>query len=663
MITVADALSMALLHFIWQGTAVGVVWSLLMRVLAKSSANSRYLVSCIVLAALALAPVITFAFEWHTADVPMQTSVDTFRSSTFSPGPEHITLPQTLGVSLESWILPLWAAGVLVFTLRLAWAGGHASSLRRRGTKAEPPLESIMAGLAERLGVRQKLLVLMSSVAEVPSVVGWIRPVILLPAAVVTGLTRQQLESLLAHELAHIRRYDYFVNILQMVIETFLFYHPAVWLVSERIRDERELCCDDLAVRSCGDALSYARALAQLEKLRAPATSLVMGSTNGPVYNRIQRLLVKGKYEHVPSRLACAAGLLTGLLCLGWFMTARAQQREALPSVEQLAPLLEQAPPIPARPALPRSAPVASAQPAAPAVAAPAPVLQQLAAPALASPQLAAPGLASPQLAAPALALPQLAAPALASPQLAAPGLALPQLAAPALTSPQASAPALPVAPAPPASPALVPLRAQPVPPTSPMAILPLLQALVVNESHWVLFRGDSVITRATAADEERAKKARGTLAGDLLWFQLDGKGYITQDQHLMDAIQGESSQSPGINRLQQLVDQAAEQSRVEAKRRAVQAEAQSTLEQARRSFGDSVRGDAVAQQAELETIRVRLEVLSAEIQAIDARRQEVLRTMQSQLEAARRDGELGASGEIEILRGAVRDGKAQMVP
>ena len=633
MITVADALSMALLHFIWQGTAVGVVWSLLMRVLAKSSANSRYLVSCIVLAALALAPVITFAFEWHTADVPMQTSVDTFRSSTFSPGPEHITLPQTLGVSLESWILPLWAAGVLVFTLRLAWAGGHASSLRRRGTKAEPPLESIMAGLAERLGVRQKLLVLMSSVAEVPSVVGWIRPVILLPAAVVTGLTRQQLESLLAHELAHIRRYDYFVNILQMVIETFLFYHPAVWLVSERIRDERELCCDDLAVRSCGDALSYARALAQLEKLRAPATSLVMGSTNGPVYNRIQRLLVKGKYEHVPSRLACAAGLLTGLLCLGWFMTARAQQREALPSVEQLAPLLEQAPPIPARPALPRSAPVASAQPAAPAVAAPAPVLQQL------------------------------AAPALASPQLAAPGLALPQLAAPALTSPQASAPALPVAPAPPASPALVPFPAQPVPPASPMAILPLLQALVVNESHWVLFRGDSVITRGTAADEERAKKARGTLAGDLLWFQLDGKTYITQDQHLMDAIQGESSQSPGINRLQQLVDQAAEQSRVEAKRRAVQAEAQSTLEQARRSFGDSVRGDAVAQQAELETIRVRLEVLSAEIQAIDARRQEVLRTMQSQLEAARRDGELGASGEIEILRGAVRDGKAQMVP
>jgi len=249
--------------------------------------------------------------------------------------------------------------------------------------------------------------------------------------------------------------------------------------------------------------------------------------------------------------------------------------------------------------------------------------------------------------------LPQLAAPALASPQLAAPALALPQL----------SSPALPVAPAPPASPALVPFPAQPVPPASPMAILPLLQALVVKESHWVLFRGDSVITRGSAADEDRAKKARGTLTGDLLWFQLDGKGYITQDQHLMDAIQGERSQSPGVNRLQQLVDQAAEQSRVEAKRRAVQAEAQSTLEQARRSLGDSVRGDAVAQQAELETIRVRLEVLSAEIQAIDARRQEVLRTMQSQLEAARRDAELGASGEIEILRGAVRDGKAQMVP
>jgi hypothetical protein len=115
-----------------------------------------------------------------------------------------------------------------------------------------------------------------------------------------------------------------------MLVETFLFYHPVVWWVSSSIRYERELCCDDLAVRSCGDAVSYARALAQLERLRSVAPSLVMGSANGPLFHRIQRLLGRGKYEQIPSRLACAAGLLAGFLCLGWFMTVRAQQREAL---------------------------------------------------------------------------------------------------------------------------------------------------------------------------------------------------------------------------------------------------------------------------------------------------------------------------------------------
>src|SRR4029450_6701742 len=147
---------------------------------------------------------------------------------------------------LDNWILPLWTAGVFVFTLRFVWAAAHVSSLRRRGVEADAAIQSMIAGLAERLGIRRKLRVLKSSVAEVPAVVGWLRPVILLPAAVLVGLTPQQLESLLAHELAHVRRHDYFVNILQMIVETFLFYHPVVWWVSSRIRYERECCGDDL---------------------------------------------------------------------------------------------------------------------------------------------------------------------------------------------------------------------------------------------------------------------------------------------------------------------------------------------------------------------------------------------------------------------------------
>ena len=107
-----------------------------------------------------------------------------------------------------------------------------------------------------------------------PSVIGWLKPVVLLPAATLLGLTPEQLEAVLAHELAHIRRYDYLVNIVQMLIETLFFYHPAVWWISGRIRQERELCCDDIAVRCCGDAVGYARALTALERMRVMLTAM-----------------------------------------------------------------------------------------------------------------------------------------------------------------------------------------------------------------------------------------------------------------------------------------------------------------------------------------------------------------------------------------------------
>ena len=98
-----------------------------------------------------------------------------------------------------------------------------------------------------------------------PTVIGWLKPVVLLPASALAGLTPRQLEAILAHELAHIRRHDYLVNLLQTLVETLLFYHPAVWWLSRRIRVERENCCDDLAVSLCGDPVAYAAALADLE--------------------------------------------------------------------------------------------------------------------------------------------------------------------------------------------------------------------------------------------------------------------------------------------------------------------------------------------------------------------------------------------------------------
>jgi TonB family protein len=218
---------------------------------------------------------------------------------------------------------------VLLFSLRLVWAGRQISALRRQATPAEAAVLAIVGDLRKRMKLARPVRVLVSAVADCPSVVGWIRPVVLLPAATVLGLTPQQLEAVLAHELAHILRYDDLVNMLQTAVETLLFYHPAVWWASARIRQERELCCDDLAVDTCGDALCYARALTRLERLRVTTPTLAMGSTGGPLWYRIQRLTGDTGWQRGPSKLPGILALSLGLICFALNMQwARGQQRD-----------------------------------------------------------------------------------------------------------------------------------------------------------------------------------------------------------------------------------------------------------------------------------------------------------------------------------------------
>src|SRR4029079_16056399 len=110
---------------------------------------------------------------------------------------------------------------------------------------------------------------LVSARARVPFVVGWIKPAVVIPGSALTGLSVQELDAILLHELAHIRRHDYAINLVQTLIETLFFYHPAIWWVSRQIRKEREHCCDDLAAESCsGGVAVYVRALTTLEEMR-----------------------------------------------------------------------------------------------------------------------------------------------------------------------------------------------------------------------------------------------------------------------------------------------------------------------------------------------------------------------------------------------------------
>src|SRR5438552_442132 len=185
-------------------------------------------------------------------------------------------------------LVGLWGAGVLLLSLRALGGWALVQRLRRSGLAGVPAaIESTLARLVGALRVSAPVRLYESALVQVPTVIGWLRPVILLPASALTGLSAGQLELILAHELAHIRRGDYLLNLLQTAVETLLFYHPAVWWVGKTMRLERENCCDDVAVSACGNALTYARALTELEQLRCSEPQLALAANGGSLIDRI----------------------------------------------------------------------------------------------------------------------------------------------------------------------------------------------------------------------------------------------------------------------------------------------------------------------------------------------------------------------------------------
>jgi TonB family protein len=325
MIAITRALSSALLHFVWQGLAISMLFWLALFLLRRRSAQLRYVAACAALAMLVVMPVVTTIALYE-----QPTAVRGFTFAARSTPAPAATAPSAVKLDwlalAQTWAVPVWACGVLMFSLRMAWGCAQLAAMRRAGEAADFQLGAAFADLARRMGVRRPVRLLLSTATDSPSVTGWLRPIVLLPISAIAGLTPDQLEAVLAHELAHVCRHDYLVNLLQMAAETLLFYHPAVWWISARIRHERELCCDDLAVRAASGAIVYARALAALEKMRASRPALALGSTDGPLFFRIRRLVL-GNAEYGPSRLSGAVAFslaLAGLaLCVNW---ARGQE-------------------------------------------------------------------------------------------------------------------------------------------------------------------------------------------------------------------------------------------------------------------------------------------------------------------------------------------------
>ncbi len=321
---VVEKLGWALVHFTWQATGIALLLAATLALLRNASAKARYAASCLALSLMVLAPAATLLYTttkdgeagedappaepsprepragfvgtrgvWigpaagEPADEPAAVEPGTVASS---PGWGD-WMSRTVQKSLP-WVVLAWTLGVLALSVRNLGGFVQVQMLKHRHVRRlDAQWQWRFEALARRLSLRCKVRFLESLVLEVPAAIGWLRPVVLIPASVLTGIRPDLLEAVLLHELAHIRRHDYLVNLVQTVVETLGFFHPAVWWVSRQIRLERENCCDDVAVEALGDRPRFARALVRLEEIRNEAPHLAVAGTGGILMQRIARLV------------------------------------------------------------------------------------------------------------------------------------------------------------------------------------------------------------------------------------------------------------------------------------------------------------------------------------------------------------------------------------
>ncbi len=290
------ALGWTLVHFLWQGCIVALIFWLICVLAPRHAANLRYWSGIagmmLSLGALLVTFSLSYSPEAHfSLDVEPATAVNPFLVLS-GRLPDAWVLLQTGIEPALPWVVLLWFIGVVFFSVGTVrdWLG--VRKLLHEGlVGTEIQLQVALERIKAQLGVQLPVKLLASTRVLVPLAVGCLRPVILMPLSVLARLPRDQVEMILAHELGHIQRYDYAFNLLQVVMETLLFYHPAIAWMSRRVREEREHCCDDLVVRVCGRPATYARALANLEVIRSPEFLAAIPATGGNLLARIQLII------------------------------------------------------------------------------------------------------------------------------------------------------------------------------------------------------------------------------------------------------------------------------------------------------------------------------------------------------------------------------------
>ncbi|MBJ6117755.1 M56 family metallopeptidase [Pontibacter sp. BT310] len=299
------ALGWTLLHSLWQGALVALTLALLLVLLQKHKATLRYFMGTGAMLLQLLLSVATFSYYYSSAPdtatievrngaVLLSESTPIVAAAEVATIADPFTTAQLYFEQHLPLLVTLWLLGLVVMALRFLGGLAFMQRLRYRSELLGVKWQQSLQTIASQIGVKQSIQLAESAMVKVPMVIGFAKPVILLPVGAVTGLSMAQVEAILAHELAHIRRNDFLVNLLQSIVDMLFFYHPAMWWMSAVVRDERENCCDDMAVAVCGNSLVYARALAAIAEMQLPVTpklAMALAGRKGSLLTRIKRLV------------------------------------------------------------------------------------------------------------------------------------------------------------------------------------------------------------------------------------------------------------------------------------------------------------------------------------------------------------------------------------
>lgn len=333
---VVQALGWTLLHALWQGVILAAV--LLAFLPRLTNAKQRYRAAVATLAALSAAALVTFAWMYQPEPAPAEALLLPLPAEPATGG--HwidLSVQSDFWTRLIDWlnanhpaIVAVWMLGFAFFLLRMLGGLYYIREMRRTALPVPAHLQEKIAALSKRLAFSRPVVLLESALAHTPMALGCLKPVVLLPVGLINRLSPAEVEAVLAHELAHLLRHDWLLNLAQAFVETVFYYHPAVWWISGVIRRERENCCDDIAVQLTGNRILYARTLVSLQEMaqqqRLPAPELALG-LHGSVLalrrkpqllDRIKRLLQPQQQKvQLMEKLTATAILLAFLALIG----------------------------------------------------------------------------------------------------------------------------------------------------------------------------------------------------------------------------------------------------------------------------------------------------------------------------------------------------------